>query len=802
MDDQERVLDEASAVVKEQAFYLKRATEKANTREALKYASNMISELRTSLLSPKNYYDLYSQVFAELQHLYAYFCDTAKHGRKMVDLYESVQHAGTIVPRLYLLATVGAAYIHSEEAPAKEILKDISELCKGVQDPLRGLFLRYYLSQMLKDKVPDVGTIYHGDGGEVDDAFDFLFTNLDESNRLWVRVQYSAHTKDKPRREKERQELRVLVGANLVRLGQLEGMTADYYAEKALQRFLDQVMGVKEAISQQYMLESLIQVFPDEYHMRTLETLLEGCGKSHANVDMKAVIVLLLNRLSRYMRDAEGDGDETDVFGLFRTHLQKLMEKKMESATKGDASGPSQGSKEIASCLEMQAAFMQFTLTMYPDQVRYVDQILSSTVQVMKKYVEVTGNPKVLGDGADRICDILSCPLKSFGLGILDMEHYTTLTEFLDFDTKKKVAVSLVEGIAEGNLKLSTVDAVNCLFKFIQPVVKDDSENPRPQKGDKFMIEQQSVARLAHQVENEDADMEFQIVMTMRGYFGRGGPNRMAITLPAIFFAAARLVPRIQAEDASGEEREEPRVVSPKKVFQFMHKTCTELQRVAPETSTKLWLAGAATGNTADKISPGGFEPICTEFFTQALINYEEEVSETHKQFSCLSSFVGTLYATTCLAEENFDMVSQKITQHAARLLRKPAQCRAVALCANLFWCPAKRDGKRVLECLQKCLKITDNLVSSDSTQVGLWVEMLDKYLYCFEVGIEEVGANFVRDLIALCKEQLAYAEKEPSSVDEAAKSKKHYNEILAHIRLVKIGKDTQAARRIALLDA
>ena len=43
-----------------------------------------------------------------------------------------MQHAGNILPRLYLLATVAAAYIKSLEAPAKEILKDVNELCKGV----------------------------------------------------------------------------------------------------------------------------------------------------------------------------------------------------------------------------------------------------------------------------------------------------------------------------------------------------------------------------------------------------------------------------------------------------------------------------------------------------------------------------------------------------------------------------------------------------------------------------------------------------------------------------------------------
>lgn len=61
-EDQNKLLDEASAVVKEQAFYMKRAIDNDQLREALRHASNLICELRTSLLSPKNYYDLYMQV--------------------------------------------------------------------------------------------------------------------------------------------------------------------------------------------------------------------------------------------------------------------------------------------------------------------------------------------------------------------------------------------------------------------------------------------------------------------------------------------------------------------------------------------------------------------------------------------------------------------------------------------------------------------------------------------------------------------------------------------------------------------
>ena len=110
-EDQEKFLDEAKKIVKEQAYYMKRALDSANLRDGLRYASTMLSELITSLLSPKNYYILYMQIFDELRNLEAYFKEEYRRKRKMIDLYESVQHATSLIPRLYLLITVGTVYI-------------------------------------------------------------------------------------------------------------------------------------------------------------------------------------------------------------------------------------------------------------------------------------------------------------------------------------------------------------------------------------------------------------------------------------------------------------------------------------------------------------------------------------------------------------------------------------------------------------------------------------------------------------------------------------------------------------------
>lgn len=242
--------------------------------------------------------------------------------------------------------------------------------------------------------------------------------------------------------------------------------------------------------------------------------------------------------------------------------------------------------------------------------------------------------------------------------------------------------------------------------------------------------------------------------------------------------------------------------VSVKKVFQFMHKTNTALVQSSPDSALILWLAAAAIADQCERGSgsQGAYEAICYEFLTQALIVFEDELSDSAKQYSGVFKLVGSLTQITCLEAENFDNIGTKITQHAARLLKKPLQCRAVSACSHLFWCDARRDGKRVLECLQKCLKIADNVVTSDSKQVGLWVEMLDKYAYYYEHECEEVTVKFVQSLINLCFEHISFAENDAQSAGEGRQARAHLQASLAYLRGLKGSSKPEIAERFAEL--
>ena len=56
--DQDRILDEHMQVVREQAFHMKKSLDQNNLRDALKFSSTMLGEMKTSRLSPRNYFNL------------------------------------------------------------------------------------------------------------------------------------------------------------------------------------------------------------------------------------------------------------------------------------------------------------------------------------------------------------------------------------------------------------------------------------------------------------------------------------------------------------------------------------------------------------------------------------------------------------------------------------------------------------------------------------------------------------------------------------------------------------------------
>lgn len=352
--------------------------------EAMRCASTMLGELRTSLLSPKSYYELYMAITDELRHFEHYLLDEFQKGRKVPDLYEHVQYAGNIVPRLYLLITVGLVYIKTNSSLKRSILKDLVEMCRGVQHPLRGLFLRNYLLQCTRNILPDALSNTDENEGTVIDAIDFVLTNFAEMNKLWVRIQHQGHSSERSRREKEREELKILVGTNLVRLSQLESASLEVYQRLILPGILEQVVSCRDAIAQEYLMECIIQVFPDEFHLLTLDPFLKSCAQLQSGVNVKNIIISLIDRLALY-NQRNGKVTQTtsgteiisaipaevQLFEVFSTQIAYIVQLRTDMP--------------LEDTVSLQVALVSLAQKVYHDRVDYVDKVLETTAQILDR---------------------------------------------------------------------------------------------------------------------------------------------------------------------------------------------------------------------------------------------------------------------------------------------------------------------------------------------------------------------------------------------------------------------------------
>ena len=69
--------------------------------------------------------------------------------------------------------------------------------------------------------------------------------------------------------------------------------------EGVLARVMDQIVSCKDAIAQQYLMQCVIQGFPDDFHLGTLDTLLGILPDLQPGVQVHVVVSSLLDRLSR-----------------------------------------------------------------------------------------------------------------------------------------------------------------------------------------------------------------------------------------------------------------------------------------------------------------------------------------------------------------------------------------------------------------------------------------------------------------------------------------------------------------------
>ena len=775
-------LEKSLKTIKEQAYHINSAIEKNNLRQCLKEAYTMLCELRTNELSPKNYYGLYMSVVDVMLTLKTYMLEEINRGRRLIDLYDDVQQAQNVIPRLYLMITAGAIYIERVPRSTRVIIYDMLGLVKAVQNPIKGLFLRNYLLKMLKDKLPDKDNVYLREGANFEDSLKFIIENMEEMNRLWIRLSGGVQGAERAKREKEREELKVLIGESMTKLSSLENLNLELYEQLVLPKLLNIILNSKDKLCQQYLMECIIHAFPDSYNVKCIESLLEATSNLEEGVDIGIIFVSLMQKLGNYFgryNKSEKDENSNDkqIFetaqNIYPALLKNFKGYMNQNLNNKEINSP----EDLNKLFNLISSFIKFSIQCAPKEQKFasINNIFALTLELANRYKNCMSE-----DNINKIGVLLIEPLTN-GMNIFRMNDFIPLMNFLNNKSKKNIGIKLIETLIsnanDGKTtleKLDSLDSLDKILKYIKPLLTNSKDSAQ-EEDYVYENEQSIVSKLVYIIRTNNIENIYKILNDLKNIFSHGGPKRRKYTMPPLALRVIKfchditlcyenklgLIPEkkkknkfvkeiIESLDIGRIENDEIFYKLMANIYKLLKEILDIISQEQPELGFKLYLNASSQLNSIN-CNKEKFQKLSINFIKTALSIYEEGRYELSHKYEMLIQ-ISSLLLTLNLNNGDIEEIIAQLVKNSESMTKREDQCRAMLTISHLYFSVFK-DPKKVVECLNKARRFAD-FAMTEPTNLVLFVEYLNKIIFFVEQDIKfmEIKAEEINDLIELIK--------------------------------------------------
>ena len=777
--------------INEQNFHINSAIEKNNLRQCLKEAYTMLCELRTNQLSPRNYYNLYISVVDVMLNLKNYMIEEINRGRRLIDLYDDVQQAQHVIPRLYLMITVGSIYIERAPRSTRTIIYDMLGIVKAVQNPIKGLFLRNYLLKMIKDKLPDKDNVYLREGASFEDSLKFITENMEEMNRLWIRLSAGCSGGEKKMREKERDELKVLIGESMNKLSSLENLNIDLYEKNVLPKLLNIIVNSKDKLCQQYLMECIIQTFPDSYNVKCMEKLLDAISYLEKDVDIGIIFVSLMEKLGSYFGRQNKNGDENnnnkEIFEIAQNIYPSLL-KNFNGYINQNLNKRDLNSINLNKLFNLVLSFMKFSLQCAPK-----DQINQSVNNMFSLALDLSNiQPHKLDeDCINKIGLLLIEPLNN-GINIFRMNDFIPLMNFLNYKNKKQLGIKLIETlIADVNKEKSTIEKIDSLdsldnvLKYIQPLLGDTRDSVQEDEST-YEYEQSIVGKLVYLIRTNNPEIIYKILNDLKNIFAHGGINRRRYTLPPLanrviqfchditlcYENKLNLIPEkkknnqyvkniINSLDITKVESDEIFFKLMLNLYKLLTEIIDLISQEQPELAFKLFLQSASQVNSIS-CNKEKFQDSCTNFIKNAINIFEEGRYNQNNRYDLLVQ-TSSLLLTLNISKDAIENIIEELIKGSQKMIQREDQCKAMLIISQLYFTIFK-DSNKVMDCLNKARRFAD-FAMTNPRNITLFIAYLNKILFFIEQDekVIEIKPEQVEDLIELIRGHIRTIKNIPS---------------------------------------
>jgi len=754
---------QASDRIQRNAFLMNRMFDENNVDEAMNYAGQMLEDMKTNILSPIHYNELYQLVLSNLSTLSINFQDTQFFSqRKVAELYETLQYTPSIVPRLYLLFTEAAAFIKAGHAKASAVMRDLIEMARGVQHPTRALFLRHFLLHILKDVLPDIN---HTEGGSIEDTLTFILENFKQMNVLWVRLEFSLDTKTSEERKLQRSQLKQLVGSNIQRIAAIRGLDVAHYKEIILPFIVEQINACHESLAQHYIIEIVTQVFPAEFHIETLDVLFSVLQHLEDDVSTLSLVTAIIKRLQAF---CASDKSAIQTVRLVAVQIYNLLHAGQAFV--------------LEDTLEMLSNLLNFTLEADAHNFDNVNSIL----RLVENHIEgIYGNNRLDSVQVSRkLRYFLVTPLREMqdASMIFDLEFFPILVNRMRYNDRKLIALEVCKGFARTEALIDTADKLRLFFSIQQVLLKKPTDFEEDPDGQPISVALSAIARVFHLIKNKKSlDDSFALISSV----STSVQNLESDVKECLYLPLGQAILHI-AVDIDNNSNEST-TTTVRNVLQHIYLLLTEND---PPAIPSFWLFLEAS-QISDRCAT---EAITTEFFVNAFRIWKDCMVDGSIRFRMLLAMIRAATGLKMMGATSYSSITSELCTCATGLLMKEQQAEAHLLCAHMF--NVKReatnsnneeeddDGSafinptKVKSCLVRSLKAASQMMDKKD-QLPWYYRVLSHAVYFIEKGVDLPAEWFNALTTQIDKEHETLGEDLKTKVSAA--NRKFYHNVIMH---------------------
>ena len=811
--DQNKFLENALQNVKNSSIKMKNSIDRNDMRTTLKNASEMISELKTNLLSPKNYYQLFTSIFDELIYLQNYFKEDSKKGRRFKELYEAVQQSISIVPRVYLLITVGKVFIESGQCDKNELIFDMIQMTKGIQNPIRGLFSRYFLLKMLKEYLINI---------------DDLIDNFKDMNRLWIRIK-NIQNLNLDKINSIRNELKVLVGENITRLADFPEINIEIYKNQILFPLLKIIIDCNDEISQEYVLECIIHAFPDEFNIICMDEILSSLTEMNKNFDIKNIFIAILDKLGKFNSyEKKKELKTNEIFDKLNNAINFIFQDFNNKNNNNNL--------DIMKLIELQCVYLKFVInfnTFEEDEKKFniINKIVENTFDLLNKNI---GNRKLSKDGMRLISKLLT-NLMEGPISIFKFKNFPDLMGMLDEEFRSVISLQIINSLVKekNNVAISNKEKMEIMIDFIKPMIIFDYSN----NDNQFEYQQNIISKLIYAPFCNDPFEQFEMFKILKDaffYFAKDnnveiGNKKLIIYIQVIINNLLLFILKISESYFYNKNKDEInkneklnnnkiyfrtffvlKFENENAIYDFFNEILNlinsllhELENINNILTFKLSIQCAFTLNNL-KLLKENFAEKCFDYLDKSIIILEK--IENNEKFNLIIQMIGTLNEINIINNEKYKILIEKINEFPIKLNKRNEQCKLMLNLSNLYYNKINKENEKVIFCLKEAKKFAEYSLTNPLNTV-LFINILNYYVK-YDLIIEDFNKiakiDDINDLIDKIKNYIITIDEDNKIENKEEilnKIKNYFNDTMIYIKYKKEQKLEKVGQLIKLIN-